>query len=469
LTDPCKDYYQYTEVEMQMADGSTRGVAFISRTVFFLKRPVVLLLIIGLAIRLALAPLLTYNPDVCSWALTLDSIRSGYGLYSVDDGYYYTPVWGYILGFLSLIQDALLNIDIMGIRFTNAFPIEVYGPPYNNALITSVEFNFWVKIPLIICDVLVGYLLYWLIKDRTGNEKKATLGFALWFLCPLVICISSVCGMFDTFSALFMLLAVILVYKDRCFLGGAMFAIAVLTKFFPGILIFLLVAYVLRKHREDGQARRKLLEAFVGAVLAFFVIMLPEILDGTFIDSFSFITSRLSGSGLGTGLGVIETVATVVLYSFIIVVSAYLAFRLYRSKEDVDVCLFRYILMTLAILFLYPALPQYIVLIVPMLAYAIVVSNRRYLTPWVVLSIGTTLYAMSSTFSMLLSVGAFTNIVSLDWVVSMIEWMQTETFGIVNMDYLMYGGGIIQYIGILLILWTNWKVVHGREADPDGC
>ena len=65
----------------------------------FLCRTMILVIVVGIAIRLAVGALLTYNYDVYSWALIISNIQAGSGLYDVT-GYNYPPVWGSYLALL---------------------------------------------------------------------------------------------------------------------------------------------------------------------------------------------------------------------------------------------------------------------------------------------------------------------------------------------------------------------------------
>ena len=52
---------------------------------------------------------LAYTFDTNYWAIVTRNIQMGEGLYGLR-GYYYTPVWGYILGFVSMFDSFFFNI-----------------------------------------------------------------------------------------------------------------------------------------------------------------------------------------------------------------------------------------------------------------------------------------------------------------------------------------------------------------------
>ena len=421
----------------------------------FVRNPLFIIVVVGVAIRLILMPTLQQGYDSDYWAVIIRNLESGAGLYKVD-GYYYSPVWGYFLGVFSLLMENLSNVEIMGARIFDLLFVETYvGAPFTATLTTPI-FNFIVKIPFLISDLIVGYLIYWMVRDKTQNIRKATIGFALWFLCPAVIIVTSVSGMFDTFSVLFILLCFIAIRKGQSFLGGALFTIAVMTKFFPIYLIFILAMYILKKHREDGDAFKHMVCAVLGAALMLLIIILPQILEGNLSESFSFITNRAAsgGGGEATILDMLRSRGAIFIYGISIVVAAVLALMLYRSKkEELDNDLFKYSLIITAFIFLYPPLPQYVVLLIAFLVCYMSISNLKLKLSWLLLSIGSAGFVLGGNFTLLMSLASFTDIISLEYVSSMVMAMQEPIFLAFNTTDILYGVfAVIQSVGIVLIL-----------------
>ena len=382
----------------------------------FIKKPLVLIVLFGLLIRFALIPL-AYDFDIYHWAMTISNINGGHNLYDVD-GYYYTPVWGYLLGAASSMSELFFD-GLLGMRITDFLPIENLEWPYHIATITTITFSFIVKIPIIICDVIVGYLVYWLIKDRTGDKKKATMGFGLWFLCPVVIYMSGIQAQFDSFSALFLLLSVILIYKDKCFLGGMIFSLAVLLKFFPGFCIIIILAYIFVKHKESGLAGRKLLETILGIVVMSVVLLLPIILNGQFDNMMSFVTGRTDG-----GITYIMTMTAALLAILMMIFFGRKMFR--ASKEDADRKLFTYIFITITAATLMSATPQYIIVALPFMILHIVAVERCYMKCWIIISVAAVATALVHTnFSMLCSLAVYSGLVSPEWVMGCMQFLES--------------------------------------------
>ena len=431
------------------------GIAYLSeknisgRALGFLKKPILIIFIISIAIRLILAPLLTMNYDVYHWALVMQNIQAGNGLYEVA-GYYYTPIWGYLIGFTSMLHDVFLNMPVFGERFLVALPVEGGGYVQATATITTVGFNFFIKLILFVADVIVGYMIYQIVKEHTQDEKKATMGAALWLLCPSVIAISAVCGMFDAFCVLFLVAAMILAHRSMYFLAGVMLSFSILTKFFPVFFAAFFIAYILMKHRDDVRKWKYLAKAMLGAVIAAVLVLMPQILTGTLSDAFSFITGRASG-GLGAGLGPIVTYGTMVAYVAIFALTAFISWKYYKKGDRSFNAMLKYMLLTATVTLLYPPTPQYTLIVVPFLIMSIVLLDRQLIKPWILMSIFVTASALTSSFALLLSAGAYMNLISLDTVVVLLEHHNVLGF---NVDTAIYAFVVVmQYISILSILY----------------
>ncbi len=250
------------------------------------------MIIAGLAIRLILAPLFTFNSDINWWSLVITTEQDGMGLYDTLS-YFYTPPWGYVLAFVSLLCP-LLGVTDYGTFVQDLVPF-IGSEMTVNALVPSMAYSVVIKIPLILADLAVAYLIYKVVSERYG-EGKATLASALWFLCPLTILESSVHVMFDNLAVLGTLMAFILLSRCRYFLAGAAFSLAVLIKFFPVFLIFILVAILFRKEGFTARGAKALIDAVAGALAAFILTFLPSILTGDFWEAMRFIVSRVGAS-----------------------------------------------------------------------------------------------------------------------------------------------------------------------------
>ncbi len=427
-----------------------------SRIYSKLKHPIILIVIIGLAARFILAPLLTYNFDFSGWALVLKNIQADYGLYDIY-GYYYSPPWGYILAVFSKLTN-LLGLSVFGGQSIESLPVEWYGW-YFDATVTTPVFNLLLKTPIILGDLLAGYLIYWLVMDLTDDKKKATLAFAIWFLCPFVITVGCIGGQFDSLSAVFTLLTVIFIRKNRYILAGMMFSLAFLTKLFPAILIFVFIAYIYRGHSEKGDWMKYLLKAVLGFMITTVVILFPNILNGNIGDCFGFLTNRVS-DGLGGSTSGYTQYLTIIAYLAIAAIALLLAKQMASSKKDLSHDFLFFSLLTLTVLFLYPSTPQYMLLLFPLMILWYVLWDNSIRKPIVLMIIGTTLFSVASNFTLLLSVANYTDFISLPSLLSLINMCQQPILGLSVMGWQYYAGGVMQWVStvwLLIILLKRWK------------
>jgi len=427
-----------------------------SVSVPFLCRTIIILIIVGIAARLIIGFFMTHIYDMYHWGVVIQNINSGNGLYELT-GYFYTPPWGYLLGLEAFFQD-ILGVTVIGEHLTAAFAMENIAWYYTST-VTAPGFNMSLKLMMLVSDLVVGYLIFWIIRDLTKDKRKAVLGFALWFLCPFVIASGSVIGMFDTISVLMTLLAVVLLRKDRYIESGVMLSLATLMKFFPGFFIFIFIAYILSKNKQDGTANKKLMMFLIGVAVTAFIIFLPQLLDGTIADSFLFITSRLNeGVGLDSGVGAVAGYAAILVYILAIAVSIMFALRIKRNddKEKNDALLFDALLITTAVMFLYPPLPQYVLLLFPFVIFAMMHLDKRYRIPCILIMIGTSIGALAGGPTDLVAVAAYTGLLNLDTVMGIIQGYTDPFLGSSPLMLIGLIGFAIQYVGILAVMWVRF-------------
>ena len=404
------------------------------------------ILILGLAIRLVFAPVFTYPFDIEHWGVILQNTESGNGLFGLT-GYFYTPAWGYILGFEDLIINLLPGMTY-GERFTDLLEIEGMVFPYQTATTTTPVFNFAMKLPLILVDVLVGYLIYRLVMSECGDERKAAIGFGLWFLCPIVIYMSSVQAQFDCISALLTLLCVLLVRRNLFFLAGVIFTIAALIKFFPAFCIFLLCVYVV-KATPGRLSWKNLLLSVSGAVLTALVIFLPQILDGTVMNAFSFVFGRTSEYDL---MLMLRTYPFIGVTLVMLVILAIFAWRMDDARRKQDFLVL--ILAMLSICTIFSPGPQYWIVYLPLLSYYIACRdrNRALLICLIAMAILTTTAAFfNNSFSLLTTASEYLHLCEPQTVISWMHALDTPVFGTPLTQLVVFIVEFIQLIIMILI------------------
>ena len=188
---------------------------------------ILLPLALGLAVREVLAPFTGHPFDLELW------IRLGYFVSNGMDPYQITP-------------------PIPGLSFPGAqFMTWIGYPPtwgffqaglYKIYSLSGINDRFLyydlIKQPMIIADLVVGYLLYKIISEFK-DPSKGVRAFSFWMLCPFTIVISSVWGMFDQIILVFVLGSILLVQETQK--SALMQALGFIFKVIPLIYLPILV------------------------------------------------------------------------------------------------------------------------------------------------------------------------------------------------------------------------------------
>lgn len=473
-----------------------------------IEHKVATVLVVAFSIDLV-ACLFPVSFDSAYWATVVRNIRSGFGLYAVD-GYFYTPVWGYMLGATDAIASMIINMgnyltvvpQAIGIRF---------DPFYFTSESTAPIFNFVNRSILIAGNFILAYLVHTIVIESGHSKDAAFKAMALTLFCPILIVSSCVVGMPDVYSAVFILGTILMMLRKQFFLAGVFFAISVLTKFFPVFLIFIVLAYIMAVYRDDIRTCAKQIVLSVsGALITTIVIYIPIIMEGTFWESFRFISDRsTSVEGFITShlftiavaivavmvilgllihvrrknevhyfncrnlvlLGVLFAVVIlgvtcvmkgidgmpsgfrVAFYAFSVIVGFVMGVALYRNREgDFDKRFISMCFLMMVVCMLYPPTPQYLVIIVPFMAIAIGMGNVGCMKGYILIGIADVLFPIICNSPLLLSLAEWTNLISVDTVMAIHNLFNAPIGGITLRHILYLGVGVFQYIGILVLL-----------------
>lgn len=444
------------------------------------KHPVMSILLIGVIVRSVLSVLFTYTYDISYWALILENIQSDSGLYGMQ-GYYYTPVWGYFIAVIGMFMDFVLGVDVLGMQADPFVWINGVSWEYYEDMLTTIEFNLVFKAALNLIDIAISYMLYRMVLEFTGDRRKAAFAFAMWFLCPIVVYTSCVQAMFDNLSVLVMIMTVYLLMKGNYIFAGMAFSMCVLTKYFPAYLIFLLVAYIVSRHRGDARATAVGIgSSILGAVIMLAIIYAPNIIDGTIVESLGFILNRVgtAGSDVEDTSGIVQSLGytvVLVLQPLIFALEIYLAYKMatFRATaEETNVRFLFYAMLSAACIFLWTPTPTYLLVIIPFLIMHILVSDRRYLVSYILLATIPMLFSLGMhNFSILFHAGFYLNLFSDSAIMGGIMWMDSASvLGMTNLDLVNLVLGALVTVSIYSIFMVMYRNHHEDKSGgaPDG-
>lgn len=381
---------------------------------------------IGILIRLLLIPF-SLEYDTNYWAVVIRNIESGNGLY-VMEGYYYTPVWGYILGLAAGIQNLLTDIGdpstvCYGLFYYNTVGVYAY---------TNMASSIWsllvLKLILWASDLVLSIAVYHLIEERTGDKRKAIIAFILVFICPHVIGSSSMVVMPDTISAMFTVLTILLLKHDRYFLAGVCYSFAVWVKFFPIAIILVLLCYIYVKAEGDRNvAVKRIVLSITGFMGSSVIIFLPQMMEGTLLRSLAFFTDRVVEI---IRYGIFSILLAVFLAVAVIAVVIFVARHMLAARENVEDRMMEYSMVILCICMLLYTNMQYLVTLIPFLVYCVMVVDGRYKYIWIALAVAGVIitFMLNTNVAMLNSVIAYTGLISPDSVVPVFKALNDEIF-----------------------------------------
>lgn len=240
---------------------------------FFVKRTSLLLggiLLFGLLLRLVLAP------------------HPGYGFdLGTNQG------WGKSVVFNGVGTAYEKQVDNTMIPNYPPLSVEVFGGAAWFYKLLSPEFTsgttlyrIVIKLPFIFADLGMALALFFVVK-KLRSERAGLLAALLFVLHPVAWFDSAVWGQSDILFSLLSFLAVVLLAKERFWIGGALVALALLTKVQAVIFLPIIGLLLLQKPWQ-------LWKSLLGGLIATAVVTLPFALRGTLT---SILDPYLSAAG----------------------------------------------------------------------------------------------------------------------------------------------------------------------------
>ena len=251
--------------------------------------------------------------DSAHWMFTVDSIESGNGVYELN-GFYYPPLYGYILSFLAMVA------DILAIPMIAVFPTDTSVPAgMGSYMYYNPAFPILYKCVDALASIAIAVLLFDLVKDYTGNERTAYRMSLIWLICPIVIHMTAIQGQFDVLAIMTGLMCLSALRKENYFLAGALFAISVLLKVFMGPCIVAFVIYIWAKKGKNLGSMRYVAYAAIGALIVTVITYIPLFADGTWQYSITFFSDRAGRvwyMTLITMLGILPMLGMMILCAY---------------------------------------------------------------------------------------------------------------------------------------------------------
>jgi Gpi18-like mannosyltransferase len=172
------------------------------------------------------------------------------------------PIFPYVTGLGYLPAWGLYTA--LAYKIYSLFPVSPY------------LYYFMLKLAPTLGDLASTYLFYLLTLTATGDIKKARLNTLTFFLCPFIILVSSVWGMFDSIPLAFTLASMLLLLLDKPFLSGLCLGIGIYIKIVPIIYIPIHALYL----NSNKGVKEALTHLLTTLLVPFILTMVPLVLFG---------------------------------------------------------------------------------------------------------------------------------------------------------------------------------------------
>lgn len=261
---------------------------------FVLRHKLATVLIVGISVRLFLMPISAHPFDMYVWYSISENILKN-GLFVLQG---FPPLWAhYMLVPVAYAYSGLSQLVPTGAISMSSLPSALnFYSSYSIEVVPGLLFNFIAKVPFLISDVLVAFLLYKIVGEVTRNEGLAVAASVLWFLNPFVIWISAGWGMWDTLPALFSLLSLYFLVKGRFAYSAVSLSLGVALKLYPVVFLVPFVFYLYRAS-SAGDRTKNFVRFFGVFAVSSLIVFLPYLgAIGVFFEDFFLLQS---GSGIG--------------------------------------------------------------------------------------------------------------------------------------------------------------------------
>ncbi len=375
-----------------------------------------------------------------------------------------------------------------------------YQVGINQQYVTSPEFNFALKLPLLIAVFAIGVLIYAIVNQWVG-QRMGRLAFAFWIFNPFTILSASVLSQTDVLVALFMLMSFYFILKHDFMFAGMSLGLSVFFKtynIYVVILFGLIVAFELGRTSKGryqffiSSGLKNSLKYCMGFIVPF-VLLLPSMFVFDSLWQEWLETPRLAGFNIW---GVISelpsasntevwannhlyTIQEVQFWIGAIVAFAVAIFMTFRRKGDITDRLLLGIAGIMSITFLTLTLtnPHQII---SMLPFVILLGVRfsGYLLKYWAISVAAVAYILllRGPYQILFPLASYTDIISIEKLAELtVEFAGLS--GIVNdklnRDAMLFssiiGTAVLVWLFIESVITKPNLVEQTNEEEAQAC
>ncbi len=232
------------------------------------------LLIIGLVVRLLMSPFFAHPFDMYSWFSNGEDFLRGVAPLSYFLAPYRYAFFLFVFPASSATAFYPMSPPFGSEQVSSLSPDLARLIPAGVLVIPGLFFDAVLKMPLIMSDLIVGFVVYRIALEGGLSRKLALASASQWLFNPLVVWVSSGWGMFDALPALFSVLSLYCVLVRRPTLAALCLVTAVALKLYAIVLI---VPFFLVLKSTNQRMRVPLVAISAGLAL----LLLPTILGYT--------------------------------------------------------------------------------------------------------------------------------------------------------------------------------------------
>ena len=157
--------------------------------------------------------------------------------------------------------------------------------------IQSKNYSLFLKLPSILADLIIGFLIYFCVYKYQAKKKHALLAMSLFIFNPVVIYNSTVWGQTDAINNLFLYCSLLLLLSRKYFLTIFTFFLCVYIKL---SLLPLLPLVLFLTLKETGYNYKKIFTFTVTSIIALLLFTLP-VSNSPLIWVINFLKQNSSG------------------------------------------------------------------------------------------------------------------------------------------------------------------------------
>jgi hypothetical protein len=253
------------------------------------------LLFLAVILRLLVSGLL-FHPDVKTIAFQTSFLKKGViNIYPfleknkaslpLKEEFVYFPLTYFTIGGYQAVISSIL-----GAQFNNWLVDAGSNSMVNNPHV--IQYLIFLKLPLLVMDILIAFLLYGYFKKKEDGEKA----FVFWLFNPFTIFLIYAFSNIDLYPALLTLIAFLYINKSQLFKASIFIGLAISFKLYP--LLFVPFLFI------SGKTVKEKIIVTITPLLIFFASIVP-FLSSSFVKSalLSGLSTRIFSPSFAIGFG----------------------------------------------------------------------------------------------------------------------------------------------------------------------